>query len=70
MFIMDGRLIIVFKWKSADIFPGVISIPIALYGFFALPDLPHNTKAFYLKQEVSVWPNLSNDWFFQDLIDG
>ncbi|KAK6209787.1 pantothenate transporter [Colletotrichum tabaci] len=30
---------------------GVISIPIALYGFFALPDLPHNTRAFYLKQE-------------------
>ncbi|TEA12451.1 Pantothenate transporter liz1 [Colletotrichum sidae] len=28
---------------------GVISIPIALYGFFALPDLPHNTRAFYLK---------------------
>ncbi|KAJ0283621.1 hypothetical protein CBS470a_007236, partial [Colletotrichum nupharicola] len=30
---------------------GVISIPIALYGFFALPDLPHNTRAFYLKKE-------------------
>ncbi|CCF38162.1 pantothenate transporter [Colletotrichum higginsianum] len=38
-------------WRWLFIMDGVISIPIALYGFFALPDLPHNTRAFYLKQE-------------------
>lgn len=27
---------------------GVISIPIAIWGFFGIPDLPHTTKAFYL----------------------
>ncbi|KAI8278477.1 Pantothenate transporter liz1 [Colletotrichum sp. SAR 10_98] len=37
--------------KSVETTEGVISIPIALYGFFALPDLPHNTRAFYLKKE-------------------
>ncbi|TDZ30104.1 Pantothenate transporter liz1 [Colletotrichum spinosum] len=36
-------------WRRLFIMDGVISIPIALYGFFALPDLPHNTRAFYLK---------------------
>ncbi|KAJ0343702.1 hypothetical protein KNSL1_010051 [Colletotrichum chrysophilum] len=38
-------------WRWLFIMDGVISIPIALYGFFALPDLPHNTRAFYLKKE-------------------
>ncbi|KAJ5015731.1 Pantothenate transporter liz1 [Colletotrichum sp. SAR 10_99] len=37
--------------KNVETTEGVISIPIALYGFFALPDLPHNTRAFYLKKE-------------------
>ncbi|KAI8283933.1 Pantothenate transporter liz1 [Colletotrichum sp. SAR11_240] len=37
--------------KNVETMEGVISIPIALYGFFALPDLPHNTRAFYLKEE-------------------
>ncbi|KAJ4999582.1 Pantothenate transporter liz1 [Colletotrichum sp. SAR 10_66] len=36
--------------KNVETTEGVISIPIALYGFFALPDLPHNTRAFYLKK--------------------
>lgn len=30
---------------------GVISIPIALWGYFGIPDLPHTTKAFYLNAE-------------------
>ncbi|UQC78855.1 pantothenate transporter [Colletotrichum lupini] len=38
-------------WRWLFIMDGVISIPIALYGFFALPDLPHNTRAFYLQKE-------------------
>lgn len=32
---------------------GVISIPIAVWGFFAIPDLPHTTKAFYWTKDVS-----------------
>ncbi|KAK1676873.1 pantothenate transporter [Colletotrichum godetiae] len=38
-------------WRWLFIMDGVISIPIAFYGFFALPDLPHNTRAFYLSKE-------------------
>ncbi len=30
---------------------GVISIPIAIWGFFGIPDLPHTTKAFYLNAD-------------------
>lgn len=30
---------------------GVISIPIAIWGFFGIPDLPHTTKAFYLNKD-------------------
>lgn len=32
---------------------GIISLPICIAGFFLLPDLPENTRAFYLKAEVS-----------------
>ncbi|KAG6837968.1 hypothetical protein H0H93_008362 [Arthromyces matolae] len=40
------------------IIDGVITLPIALYGFLIFPDLPATTKAFYLTAEVScplVW---------------
>ncbi|KAJ4299477.1 hypothetical protein N0V90_004722 [Kalmusia sp. IMI 367209] len=37
-------------WRWLFIMDGVISIPIAIYGFFALPDLPHSTRAFYLNE--------------------
>lgn len=33
---------------------GVISLPICIAGYFILPDLPENTKAFYLSEEVSL----------------
>lgn len=29
------------------VFDGIIGIPIGLWGYFAIPDLPHNTRAFY-----------------------
>lgn len=32
---------------------GIISAPICLAGFFLLPDLPENTRAFYLTEDVS-----------------
>lgn len=35
-------------WRWLFIFDGVISIPIGLFGVFALPDFPHTTRATYL----------------------
>jgi ACS family pantothenate transporter-like MFS transporter len=40
-------------WQWLFIMDGVISIPIALWGFFGLPDMPHDTRAFYWSPEVS-----------------
>ncbi|KAL1967679.1 hypothetical protein VTN77DRAFT_2936 [Rasamsonia byssochlamydoides] len=38
-------------WKWLFIFDGVISIPIAVWGYFAIPDLPSNTRAFYFSEK-------------------
>ncbi|KAK7731469.1 hypothetical protein SLS57_001408 [Botryosphaeria dothidea] len=38
-------------WRWLFIFDGIISIPIAIWGFFAIPDLPSNTRAFYLNED-------------------
>jgi ACS family pantothenate transporter-like MFS transporter len=38
-------------WQWLFIMDGVISAPICLAGFFLLPDLPENTRAFYLTKE-------------------
>ncbi|CAG8960544.1 hypothetical protein HYFRA_00008264 [Hymenoscyphus fraxineus] len=38
-------------WQWLFIMDGVISAPICLAGFFLIPDLPENTRAFYLTQE-------------------
>lgn len=35
------------------IIDGVITLPIALYGFLVFPDVPTTTRAFYLTEEVS-----------------
>ena len=35
-------------WQWLFIMDGVISLPICLAGFFLIPDLPENTRAFYL----------------------
>jgi MFS transporter, ACS family, pantothenate transporter len=34
------------------IIDGIITMPIALYGFLVFPDVPATTKAFYLSEEV------------------
>ncbi|KAL9527002.1 MFS transporter [Sphaerulina musiva] len=34
-------------WQWMFVFDGIIGIPIGLWGYFAIPDLPHNTRAFY-----------------------
>lgn len=36
------------------IIDGIITLPIALYGFLIFPDVPANTKAFYLTEEAST----------------
>uniref|UniRef100_A0A8H7N0L7 Major facilitator superfamily (MFS) profile domain-containing protein n=1 Tax=Bionectria ochroleuca TaxID=29856 RepID=A0A8H7N0L7_BIOOC len=41
-------------WRWLFIFDGIISIPIAVWGFFAIPDLPHTTRAFYWKGQ-RIW---------------
>ncbi|KAF2133775.1 major facilitator superfamily transporter [Dothidotthia symphoricarpi CBS 119687] len=38
-------------WKWLFIMDGVISAPICLAGFFLIPDLPENTRAFYLDED-------------------
>lgn len=38
-------------WRWLFVMDGVISLPIAFWGFFGLPDLPHNTRAFYFSAE-------------------
>lgn len=38
-------------WRWLFIFDGIISLPIALCGFWLIPDSPANTRAFYLKEE-------------------
>jgi ACS family pantothenate transporter-like MFS transporter len=50
---LDGRA--GFKgWQWLFIIDGIISVPIAILGFFALPDLPEISKPFYLtKEEVA-----------------
>ena len=38
-------------WQWLFIMDGVISFPICIAGFFLIPDLPENTRAFYLTQD-------------------
>ncbi|KAI8931058.1 hypothetical protein NX059_012069 [Plenodomus lindquistii] len=38
-------------WQWLFIMDGVISLPICLAGYFLLPDLPENTRAFYLTED-------------------
>lgn len=38
-------------WRWLFIMDAIISFPIAIWGFFGLPDLPHTTKAFYWSTE-------------------
>ncbi|KAI0306958.1 major facilitator superfamily domain-containing protein [Multifurca ochricompacta] len=41
-------------WRWLFIIDGIITVPIALYGFFIFPDVPATTKAFYLSDEERV----------------
>ncbi|KAH6659431.1 major facilitator superfamily transporter [Truncatella angustata] len=37
-------------WKWLFIMDGIVSLPICIAGYFLLPDLPENTRAFYLNE--------------------
>ncbi|KAH9951851.1 MFS general substrate transporter [Amylocystis lapponica] len=50
---IDGRS----GWRWLFIIDGVITLPIALYGFLIFPDVPATTKAFYLSKEERVLAN-------------
>ncbi|KAI0033790.1 MFS general substrate transporter [Vararia minispora EC-137] len=52
-------------WRWLFIIDGIITMPIALYGFFVFPDVPATTKAFYLTEEERL---LSSDRL-QDVVD-
>ena len=41
-------------WRWLFIMDGVISVPVAIWGLFGLPNHPHNTRAFYWTKEVSL----------------
>jgi hypothetical protein len=34
---------------------GIISLPICFAGYFLIPDLPENTKTFYLNEKVCIF---------------
>ncbi|GME30190.1 major facilitator superfamily transporter [Neofusicoccum parvum] len=38
-------------WRWLFVFDGVITLPMALWGYYALPDLPSNTRVNWLKPE-------------------
>jgi ACS family pantothenate transporter-like MFS transporter len=47
---LDGRLGKA-GWQWLFVMDGIISTPICLAGYFLIPDLPENTRAFYLTDE-------------------
>ncbi|KAI1077758.1 major facilitator superfamily domain-containing protein [Whalleya microplaca] len=47
---LNGRLGLS-GWRWLFIFDGIISLPIALWGLWAIPDLPHTTRAFYWTED-------------------
>ncbi|EYB32637.1 hypothetical protein SNK05_006081 [Fusarium graminearum] len=47
---LDGRLGLA-GWRWMYIICGCMSLPVALSVWFLLPDLPHNTKAWYITKE-------------------
>ncbi|KAJ4247846.1 hypothetical protein NW762_013055 [Fusarium torreyae] len=46
---MDGRSGLR-AWQWLFVFDGIIGIPICLYGYWAIPDSPNSSKAYWLKE--------------------
>lgn len=44
----------VLKLGRLFLIDGIISVPVALSGFFVLPDVPEISSPWYLSQEVSL----------------
>jgi hypothetical protein len=42
---------------------GVISLPIALAGYFMYPDFPHNTRAWYINENVRAMSPIPHKTF-------
>jgi hypothetical protein len=54
---LDGTSIlsaIILIYPRLFIIDGVISLPIAIAGFFVLPDVPEISKAWYFSETVSL----------------
>jgi ACS family pantothenate transporter-like MFS transporter len=45
-------------WRWLFIFDAIISIPVAVWSFWAISDLPHNTSAFHFSKEVTSQPSI------------
>lgn len=41
-------------WQWMFVVDGLMGLPVAVWGMWAVPDLPHTTRAFYWSEEVSV----------------
>lgn len=53
-FLLDADNDCIHELRTCDrfIIDGIITIPIALYGFFVFPNTPTTTSAFYLSEQV------------------
>lgn len=49
-------------WQWLFIIDGVISLPIAIAGFFVLPDVPEISRAWYFSKAVSQSPTPGCGW--------
>ncbi len=47
-------------WRWVFIICGIVTIPVAVFGFAFFPDLPETTKAFYLSQSEKGVGSLSS----------
>lgn len=50
---LDGRLGLA-GWRWLFIFCGIISLPGAFWGYYAVPDNPYNSKARWMKPEEKL----------------
>jgi len=53
----NNQFVDIIKGIYRFIIDGIITLPIAFYGFLLFPDVPATTKAFYLSEEVCQDPS-------------
>jgi hypothetical protein len=55
------QYVLILTWTNRlFIVDGIISLPVALAGYFILPDLPEIAKPFYLSEKVKLFLTLFN----------